>query len=111
MSRFRLSAHKLNVETGRYNSKNAYVPACDRLCTNCDLKECEDEVHFLIKCPAYEDLRVGLFQFVSTSNSHFPNYDTGQKLMWLMSNDNMSCLHEVAKFINDSMLRRDRNSS
>ena len=46
LAKFRLSTHRLRIETARYNSKNNYVPPEDRLCPNCHLHKVEDEEHF-----------------------------------------------------------------
>ena len=53
ISKFRLSAHSLNVETGRYDSTIRE----NRLCTKCNLADIEDEYHFILKCPYYTDIR------------------------------------------------------
>ena len=44
ISRFRLRAHKLSVETATWNSGNS--PLCDR----CDCAQVQDEVHALLTC-------------------------------------------------------------
>ena len=54
LSKFRLSAHSLNIEKGRYNNTNRR----DRICTLCNSSDIEDEFHFILKCPIYNDLRV-----------------------------------------------------
>ena len=48
----------LNIETGRYNN----VKLCDRKCTLCQENSIEDEIHFLVDCRFYNDLRCNLFQ-------------------------------------------------
>ena len=53
LAKFRLSTHRLRIETARYNSKNNYVPPEDILCPNCHLHKVEDEEYFLIECPKY----------------------------------------------------------
>ena len=47
LSKLRCSVHKLNVETGRH-SDIAYK---QRLCILCNMREIEDELHFVMKCP------------------------------------------------------------
>ncbi len=49
IAKFRLSAHKLKIETGRYNK----TPVESRLCENCINNSIEDELHFLFNCPLY----------------------------------------------------------
>ena len=54
MTRFRVSAHRLETESGRWHKpqKNPYN---DRKCQLCNVLE--DEFHFLLECPLYSDLR------------------------------------------------------
>jgi superfamily II helicase len=40
--RFRVSVHRLYIETGRYKN----IPRNERLCKNCSANEIEDEVQF-----------------------------------------------------------------
>jgi hypothetical protein len=51
----RISAHSLHIEVGRYKQ----LPVEDRICGYCKT-DIEDEVHFLIACPLYLDLRTEL---------------------------------------------------
>ena len=50
ISKFRISAHSLAVERGRYS----YIPKDKRLCVKCDTALIEDELHFFVFCPAYK---------------------------------------------------------
>ena len=52
--RFRLSLHRLAVETGRWN-KPRPTPFDERKCERCNVLE--DEFHFLFECLLYTDLR------------------------------------------------------
>jgi sorting nexin-29 len=110
LSKFRLSAHKLKIETGRYNSKNAYTKPEDRLCTICDLGECENEKHFLLTCPAYKDERKEVFKFISISNKWFTGYSDDEKLVWILSNEDPQIMQKVAKFIYENMKVRDHKN-
>lgn len=53
ISRWRLSNHRLNIETGRYTKP--ITERKDRVCTLC--KIVEDEQHVIFICPRYEDIR------------------------------------------------------
>ena len=55
LSRFRVSAHRREVENGRWH-KPVAVPLNERKCRTC-LHCLEDEFHFLLKCPLYHELR------------------------------------------------------
>ena len=51
ITRFRLSSHNLNVEYGRYRNELR----SNRICTLCNLNDIEDEFHFILKCPKYNE--------------------------------------------------------
>ena len=55
LSSFRVSAYRLEVETGRWH-KPVAVPFNERTCRTC-LNCLEDEFHFLLECPLYRELR------------------------------------------------------
>ena len=52
----KISNHKLNIETGRYNK----ISRCDRICPVCSL-DIEEEIHFLIDCAKYSSIRDDFF--------------------------------------------------
>lgn len=53
ISRLRLASHSLSIETGRHEN----IERRNRFCLLCDLYDIEDEFHFVLKCPIYNDLR------------------------------------------------------
>ena len=59
LSKMRVSAHKLAIESGRYT--RIKTPKRERLCTVCNSGEIEDEEpreeHFLLNCNAYTSIR------------------------------------------------------
>jgi hypothetical protein len=65
-NRVSLSAHRLRIETGRYerirNSQGNLdmLDRGERICLHCTLNEVEDESHMLFKCPIYETERATL---------------------------------------------------
>ena len=77
LTRFRMSSHNLHIEEGRFTSTSRE----DRICSLCR-KDVEDETHFLIKCPVYEDLKHHLtdHNYILTSNM-LSNQDKAVKLM------------------------------
>ena len=64
--KLRLSNHKLNIETGRYDK----ILRCHRICPVCGLN-IEDEIHFLFNCPKYLSIRDDEF---SEIDNRIPNY-------------------------------------
>ena len=59
MSRFRMGVAPLRVEQGRYEANGRYdgsrgIPCDQRVCQVCECGALENEVHFLMKCSAYD---------------------------------------------------------
>ena len=106
LAQFRLGAHRLRIETDRFNKANNYIPPNLRICQMCSTNKMEDELHFLLDCPAYEDLRNEMFVNIQNSNEHFNSYNNVQKLIWLMSSENKQDILTVASFIDRGMSRR-----
>ena len=50
LTQFRVSAHRLEIESGRYKKNSV----SERICQYCKLNAVEDEVHFLCNCSAYQ---------------------------------------------------------
>ena len=69
ITRWRLSNHKLLIETGRYLVPP--IPRNDRVCANCNILE--DEEHVIFYCPLFYDVRR---KYIHTLNK----YDTIMKL-------------------------------
>ena len=108
LSRLRLSAHKLYIETGRYNSKNHYVKPSDRICSLCTMNMCEDEIHFLTTCPLYNTLREKLYLTISELNPHFMLYNSEQKFLWLMTTEDTKSLLNIANYVRSAFHLRDQ---
>ena len=94
MTRFRLSSHTLEIERGRYNQ----TPPEKRFCTYCkdiigrDIVE--NEEHFILHCPLYEELRKNLLPGLSALKIHLTDE---QKLIHILSNKRD--LSATAKYI------------
>ena len=56
-TKFRVSDHSLEIESGRYKN----ITREERKCKNCNLNEIGDEYHFFLKCSANHSLRNNLF--------------------------------------------------
>ena len=59
---FRISAHRLHIERGRYTGTRLE----DRLCAEC--KEIEDEFHFMFECQKYKLFRDDLMNVIKDSS-------------------------------------------
>jgi hypothetical protein len=58
LSKFRLSAHSLAIEKGRYSN----IERQNRVCLSCNTGEVENEYHFFSTCPHYISLRKKFLQ-------------------------------------------------
>jgi hypothetical protein len=79
LTRLRLSSHSLHIETGRHTD----TPREDRTCTLCMTNTIEDETHFLIQCPIYQDIRAEMSQAILADNTH----DNDKAVKFLKSRD------------------------
>ena len=70
----------LKVETGRFIG----TPLNLRLCELCQDSVIEDEVHFLLNCTHYIELRHTLFQVAQTEHPNFVNLSDPEKLQIFM---------------------------
>ena len=99
LSKLRTSNHQLEIERGRYKK----IPPENRFCHQCNLGEIEDELHFLLKCPKFENERI---KFLDLIYSKFPNtrhLQTGSLFIWLMSAENVFVNKKLSQFVGHCM--------
>ena len=92
MCKLHISAHKLNIEVGRYNK----TPRNERFCKKCKTGEIEDEMHFLLLCNHFETDRTNILDLVA---GEVKNFSCENKFFFLMNNENISILNAMGKFI------------
>ena len=90
LTRFRLSADRLAIETGRWHKPNK-IPRNERKCCVC--KTLEDEFHFLLECSIYKNLRQKYI------NKYFWKYPNILKFTELMVSENEITLQRLAIFV------------
>ena len=89
LTKIRLSAHTLAVETGRYRN----IERIEIICINCNLNTIEDEYQFLLECPTYDNLRRKYIkQFYWKRPSVY-------KVILLLSVKNIKELNQLSKYI------------
>jgi hypothetical protein len=84
MASIRTGTNKLLIERGRWCKKKVM----DRTCNNCNLNQVENEVHFLILCPKYEELRKILFEKVAKISNQkwiLENYSVRHRFLLLIN--------------------------
>ena len=103
LSRFRLSNHNLLIEKGRH-----MIPKIERnQCVICKT-EIEDELHFLIICPLYDEERATLFQQCRINSIHFDTtLNNQQKFIFIMSNECPIVVENLAKYVFNSFKIRN----
>jgi hypothetical protein len=71
LAKLRTGSLPLEIELGRFNKPKTLLN--DRICKLCDLNVVESEIHFLTKCPLYDDLRYNLFSKMDSNDPEFLN--------------------------------------
>ena len=94
VTKFRLSNHRLMIETGRHNK----TPREQRFCPFCPQK-IESEYHFLFECPIYTHIRTRHLEPLIYTIPGFQYFPTHFKMHTLLSNME----YGTCKFISDSM--------
>lgn len=95
LTKIRISAHSLAIETGRYSKPK--TPQNERLCKFC-INKVEDEYHFLFICPQYNQLR---------TKYKIPNSITEESLQELLDPQSFKKLRTLCLFIKEAFEYRD----
>ena len=105
-TKLRISAHRLNIELGRYTRPK--TPVENRKCDFCKLSV-EDESHFVLDCPLVKTEREILFQQLEQF-TNFTSLSHLEKFVYIMSyNDgDTEILNLVVKFINTAVEKRNK---
>ena len=106
LTKFRVSAHNLLIETGRHHN----IKAEDRICKHCNLNEIEDEKHFLIECPLYTLLRQKLMQEVNKTYANINLLNALEQFCWIMSCETNEIMYSLAEYIFKAMELRKSHS-
>jgi hypothetical protein len=89
ITKFRVSAHQLRIEQGRYYG----IERSQRKCIMCNTNNIEDEFHFILTCPLYADIRYKYIkQYYRLRPSVF-------KLIQLLSVQNRKELCNLGKYL------------
>ena len=104
LTKFRVSAHALRIETGRYNRPHKLALE-ERLCWFCK-NTVEDEMHFLLECPLYSENRQVLLRECVTLNKSFVYFSTADKFLFLLGTKSEMLQYALARFIKISFKTR-----
>ena len=97
MTRLRISNHTLFIESSCHT--NPPIPAQERLCTLCNLRDVEDEPHFLITCPRFLHLRHNMLATANSINSCFKYLSSKEKSIYILTSTNENLICCSAKYI------------
>jgi hypothetical protein len=92
LTQIRLGILPLSIETGRYQD----VPIEYRFCLYCNHNCIESEIHFLLYCDKYNDLRYDLFNVVGNNYPLIDLQEPEEQVMNLMSEN---VIKHTASFI------------
>ncbi len=90
LTRYRLSGHKLMIETGRH--RQTWLPPEQRLCSHCDLNQMETELHFLTECSKYTDIRTVYYDKIQQIHPTFTTLPDQEKLAYLLEEHKTCCV-------------------
>ena len=105
LTKFRVSAHKLEIEKGRY--ERPYVRREDRKCRHCKSLNKEvvgNEMHFLMECPLVEDMRTKLWKEVYKKCKYFNSMSQEERFIYLLTSEGET-IRGVAQFCAEGFKR------
>ena len=86
ISRLRLSCHRLQIELGRYARGESRLQPEERICKLCNT-ECEDEFHFMCRCPKFSVNRENMYKGIGQSCRNFASLSLQNEFIYLMSSE------------------------
>ena len=98
LAQFRCGILPIRIETGRFRGE----AVGERICTLCESGNVEDELHFVLHCGKYADLREALFNDVNMLEKNFGTLSDPNKLCVLIT----KFPRKIAKFIKNAFNRR-----
>jgi GH25 family lysozyme M1 (1,4-beta-N-acetylmuramidase) len=92
LTKIRVSAHTLAIETGRYSKPK--ILASERFCKFCR-NVMEDEKHFILNCSQYETLRGKYKIFLDVDNDI-------HSIRKLLNPTNSKCSRKICSFLKEA---------
>ena len=94
LSKLRISAHKLQIEIGRYQSTLRE----NRICCRCTSGQVEDEIHYLqnvLRCTCHANHREIFTTYLTSECQNFQNLDDKCKLIWILNNEDPTISKQI----------------
>ena len=101
MTKFRCSDRNLCIENGRHKN----IKLEDMVCTKCDDHVLEDELHFLLACKAYKEIRE---EFSNSKIKEMINLDIERNTIFrqILSLDEEGNILVLANYISEATKKR-----
>ena len=100
----RISTHKLNIETGRYQG----IERDKRFCDLCKLNKTESEEHFLIECPIFDDERELFLNYINENTNMYTKKLNIHIIRTIMTTDDLSILNAFGRHLRNCFDIRKR---
>ena len=98
LTRLRVSAHQLHIETGRY-TRPVPTPVKDRICRFCSQNVVDDESHFILSCTTFEVKRQCFFNKLATLVPNVLRLSSNDKLVTILCPISAKAAKLANKFI------------
>ena len=105
MTKLRLGVHSLRIQTGKYENRGAPIPVDGRTCLVSNRGYIEDERHFLMYCPGYDNIRNELHSLLSTHDV----VNDEDKIRYLLTLENETTSKIVGKYISYLMFQQRKD--
>ena len=104
LTKYRISDHRLAVETGRH--RQTWRPREDRQCSLCSQGEVETEIHFLLHCDAYKEIRESYFPKIYENYTDINSLPDEAALPYLLG-EKSQCATLAARYVSECQRLRD----
>ena len=102
LAQLRCGVAPIRLETGRYE-RGRHLPVEERCCYICQ-NAVESELHVIVHCPIYQDLRDDLFYVCQKADPTFNSLSDDRKLAFVLSNSSVA--KNSAKILSEILRRR-----
>ena len=104
LARFRISSHNLRIETGPYDQRKTKPE--ERLCINCRSQAVDDEQHFLLQCPLYNNERHLLLETVNATIPLFHSLPENERFSVVMQSKTPKLMKALGNYIFTCLKKR-----
>ena len=104
IAQFRVSSHKLGIETGRH--EKPIIPLNCRICKYCQQDSIDDEQHFLVDCHFHDEDRYTLLEVMSNYINDIDGKNSREKFILIMKCKEIPALNALGKYIHNGFQKR-----